>query len=94
MKNTKKPNKSSPAAARKILRGPLFWIIAALIAVSIFGQISATGEEFKKVETSVILNEIFKPALLRFKSRFKVRPIVNQKCYIILCNCFIITYQV
>jgi len=58
MKNTKKPNKSSPAAARKILRGPLFWIIAALVAVSIFGQISATGEEFKKVETSVILNEI------------------------------------
>ena len=58
LKNTKKPNKTSPAAARKILRGPLFWIIAALIAVSIFGQISATGEEFKKVETSVILNEI------------------------------------
>jgi len=58
IKNTKKPNKSSPAAARKILRGPLFWIIAALVAVSIFGQISATGEEFKKVETSVILNEI------------------------------------
>jgi cell division protease FtsH len=58
IKNTKKPNKTSPAAARKILRGPLFWIIAALIAVSIFGQISATGEEFKKVETSVILNEI------------------------------------
>jgi len=58
LKNTKKPTKPSPAAARKILRGPLFWIIAALIAVSIFGQISATGEEFKKVETSVILNEI------------------------------------
>jgi cell division protease FtsH len=40
------------------LRGPLFWIIAALIAVSVFGQISATGEEYKKVETSAILNEI------------------------------------
>jgi cell division protease FtsH len=58
LKVAKKPTKPSPQAARKILRGPLFWIIAALIAVSIFGQISATGEEFKKVDTSVILNEI------------------------------------
>ena len=54
----KKPAAKSPPSARKILRGPLFWIIAALIAVSIFGQISATGEEYKKVETSAILNEI------------------------------------
>jgi len=54
----KKPATKSPASARKILRGPLFWIIAALIAVSVFGQISATGEEYKKVETSAILNEI------------------------------------
>ena len=57
-KNAKKPAKPSPQTAKRILRGPLFWIIAALIAVSIFGQISTTGEEFKKVETSVILNEI------------------------------------
>jgi len=54
----KKPAAKSPPSARKILRGPLFWIIAALIAVSVFGQISATGEEYKKVETSAILNEI------------------------------------
>lgn len=54
----KKPAKNSPASVRKIFRGPLFWIIAALVAVSIFGQISATGEEYKKVETSAILNEI------------------------------------
>ena len=52
----KKPAAKSPPSARKILRGPLFWIIAALIAVSVFGQISATGEEYKKVETSAILN--------------------------------------
>ena len=57
-KTAKKPVKPTPQAAKRILRGPLFWIIAALIAVSIFGQISTTGEEFKKVETSVILNEI------------------------------------
>ena len=54
----KKPTKPSPQLARKILRGPLFWIIAALVAVSIFGQISTTGKEFTKVDTSVILNEI------------------------------------
>ncbi len=54
----KKPASKSPQSAKKIFRGPLFWIIAALIAVSIFGQISATGEEYKKVETSAILNEI------------------------------------
>ena len=52
------PSKFSPQIAKKILRGPLFWIIAALIAVSVFGQISTSGEEFKKVETSLILNEI------------------------------------
>ena len=58
LKNAKNSASKSPKSARKILRGPLFWIIAALIAVSIFGQISATGEEYKKVETSAILNEI------------------------------------
>jgi cell division protease FtsH len=58
LKNAKNSASKSPKSARKILRVPLFWIIAALIAVSIFGQISATGEEYKKVETSAILNEI------------------------------------
>jgi len=57
-KGNKKAAQSSPQIAKKILRGPLFWIIAALVAVSVFGQISTSGEEFKKVETSLILNEI------------------------------------
>lgn len=60
IKSGKKPTKPSPALIRKILRGPLFWIVAALIAVSVFGQISTTGKEFIKVETSTILNEISK----------------------------------
>lgn len=60
IKSGKKPTKPSPALIKKILRGPLFWIVAALIAVSIFGQISTTGREFIKVETSTILNEISK----------------------------------
>ncbi len=60
IKSGKKPTKPSPALIKKILRGPLFWIVAALIGVSIFGQISTTGKEFIKVETSTILNEISK----------------------------------
>ena len=60
LKSGKKPSKPSPQLAKRILRGPLFWIIAALITVSIFGQISTTGKEFTKVETSTILNEIAK----------------------------------
>ena len=40
--------------ARRIFRGPLFWIIAALILVSVFGQISASGQQFEKVSTSKI----------------------------------------
>ena len=55
-KSGKKPTKPSPQLVRRILRGPLFWIIAALIGVSIFGQISTSGKEFIKVDTSVILN--------------------------------------
>ena len=60
LKSGKKPSKPSPQLAKRILRGPLFWIIAALITVSIFGQISTTGKEFTKVDTSTILNEIAK----------------------------------
>ena len=75
----KKPAAKSPPSARKILRGPLFWIIAALIAVSVFGQISATGEEYKKVETSAILNEI---SLNNVKSALVVDR--DQKVQVIL----------
>ena len=60
LKSGKKPTKPSPQLIRRILRGPLFWIIAALIGVSIFGQISTSGKEFITVDTSVILNEISK----------------------------------
>jgi cell division protease FtsH len=58
LRGKKKPAKPSPQLAKRILRGPLFWIIAGLVAVSIFGQISTTGKEFTQVDTSVILNEI------------------------------------
>jgi cell division protease FtsH len=48
----------SKARARKILRGPLFWIVLSLILVSFFGQLSSSGDKFTKVETSTILAAI------------------------------------
>ena len=52
--------KSAPLTFRRILRGPLFWIVAALVAVSIFGQISTGTNNYTVVDTSVILNELSK----------------------------------
>ena len=43
---------------RKILRGPLFWIIVALFAVSAFGRISGSGQQFIKTDTSKVLAAI------------------------------------
>ena len=43
---------------RKILRGPLFWIVLALVAVVIFGRISNTGQSWTDVPTSTILSDI------------------------------------
>jgi cell division protease FtsH len=64
-KNSKKAKPSSKkkitftkARARKVLRGPLFWIILALILVSFFGRLSSSGDKFTKVETSTILAAI------------------------------------
>jgi cell division protease FtsH len=50
--------KGAPLSFRRILRGPLFWIVAALFAVSIFGQISTGTNNYTVVDTSVILNEL------------------------------------
>ena len=43
---------------RKMLRGPLFWIVLALIIVVVAGRISNTGATFVNVDTSVVLAEI------------------------------------
>ena len=40
------------------MRGPLFWIILALIVISVFGRISGSGNQFVKVDTSTILAKI------------------------------------
>ena len=54
----KKKVKFSKARLRKILRGPLFWIVLSLILVSFFGQLSSSGDKFTKVDTSTILAAI------------------------------------
>ena len=52
------PSPFNKIRIKKILRGPLFWIVAALIAVSVFGQISGSGAQFVKTDTSKILAAI------------------------------------
>ena len=43
---------------RKIVRGPLFWIVIALLFVIAFGRISGSGATYTTVDTSTILAEI------------------------------------
>ena len=57
-KAPKKKLTFSKARLRKILRGPLFWIVLALVLVSFFGQLSSNGDKFTKVDTSTILAAI------------------------------------
>jgi cell division protease FtsH len=66
MKNPLKKNSQGSAAkknepktrSQKIFRGPLFWIIVAIFAVSIFGQISSASNRYTVVKTSQILDAI------------------------------------
>ena len=52
--NPKKP----VTRAGRIFRGPLFWILVAILAVSLFGQISAAGNRYTQIETSQALDAI------------------------------------
>jgi len=45
---------------QRLLRGPLFWIIAAIIGVTVFGQISSAGKQYTQVKTSEVLAAISK----------------------------------
>ncbi len=61
MANKKKePRKKPQTRFQRLLRGPLFWIIAAIIGVTIFGQITSAGNKYTKVNTSEILDSISK----------------------------------
>ena len=55
----KKTAKKVPATrAGRILRGPLFWIVVAILGVSIFGQISSVGNRYTEIGTSQALDAI------------------------------------
>jgi cell division protease FtsH len=42
----------------RLLRGPLVWIIVAIVAVTIFGQITSAGNKYTKIQTSQALDAI------------------------------------
>ena len=56
IKKPKLPNRQSNKPGAKppvrLTRRPLFWILVAIAAVTIFGQISSSGNQFTKVNTS------------------------------------------
>lgn len=54
----KEPRKKTQTRFQRLLRGPLFWIIAAIIGVTIFGQISSAGKQYTQVKTAEILAAI------------------------------------
>lgn len=58
MKKKKDASKKPQTRFRRAMRGPLFWIIAGIIGVTIFGQISSAGNQYTKVKTSQILAAI------------------------------------
>ena len=55
----KNSGKSAPKTrSQRILRGPLFWIVVAIFAVTIFGQISGAGNRYTEIGTSQALDAI------------------------------------
>jgi cell division protease FtsH len=64
----KQAPKTKPSAApqvpqsrlKRLMRGPLFWIIVAIVAVSVFGQISSAGNRYETIKTSQALDAIAK----------------------------------
>lgn len=60
-KPVRKPNTPTPQnGIRKFTRGPLFWIVLGILAVTFFGQISSASNKFTEVKTSQILDAISK----------------------------------
>lgn len=52
MPGNKGANKPGMRPPTRLTRRPLFWILVAIVAVTIFGQISSSGNSFTKIETS------------------------------------------
>jgi cell division protease FtsH len=82
-KNPAKKNvKATPQTrAQKLLRGPLFWIIIAIVGVTIFGQISSAANRYTEIKTSQAIAAIsqseVESAVLIDKSQ-KIRLILSN----------------
>nr|WP_269466839.1 ATP-dependent zinc metalloprotease FtsH [Candidatus Planktophila versatilis] len=67
--------------AQKLFRGPLFWIIVAIIGVTIFGQISSASNRYTEIKTSQAIAAIsqseVESAVLIDKSQ-KIRLILSN----------------
>ena len=79
---TKKNVKATPQTrAQKLLRGPLFWIIIAIVGVTIFGQISSAANRYTEIKTSQAIAAIsqseVESAVLIDKSQ-KIRLILSN----------------
>ena len=57
-KEKKVARKVPTTRAGRILRGPLFWIVIAILGVSIFGQVSSVGNRYDEIRTSQALDAI------------------------------------
>jgi len=57
-KSKKAPKKVPTTRTGRILRGPLFWIVVAILGVSIFGQVSSVGNRYTEIRTSQALDAI------------------------------------
>ena len=56
---SKKPAKKVPTTrAGRIVRGPLVWIVVAILGVSIVGQITSVGNRYTEIRTSQALDAI------------------------------------
>ena len=59
VKENKTGNKlPDPNRVRKVARRPLFWILLAIVGVTLFGQISNGGNQYTKVSTSAVIAAI------------------------------------
>jgi len=57
-KDKKAAKKVPTTRAGRIFRGPLFWIVVAILGVSIFGQVSSVGNRYTEIRTSQALDAI------------------------------------
>ena len=60
LSNKEGAKKPAQKNSRRIFKGPLFWIIVAIFAVTIFGQITNASNRYTEIKTSQALDAISK----------------------------------